>query len=534
VTTPDGAVATTSYSGNTTTITDQNGKMKVVTSDGLGHISQVAEDPKGLNMVTSYGWSAAGNMTTVTQGTQQRSFTFDPSNRLAYTIEPENGIVRYWYDNVGNVTSTQDARGVTKTYGIDDLNRVTSISYSDGTPAVAFNYDNQPAGSNTNNTRGRLLSVSNSNSTTNFTSYDAKGNVAASSQVTAGHTYNFSYTYNLTSALTSETYPDGRQVTTNYDGANRVSTLSGKLGTANTNYVTQLQYWPNGMVSTLARGNNVGLTTSITNRQQLSCAVENNTTLGWQLWAECLTWNTNNTVNWIRYNNGGAGYPQLLSFVQTFGYDNLNRLTSATDTPPTGSPTNWSRNFNYDQWGNMWVSNGTGPMSGNTPQTNVYAANNKNQDGRWAYDASGNLQTVNGNTATYNVENQITNLSNGPASESMNYDSLGERVQKAYGGTTTVYVYDIFGLAAEYNSAGTWSRDYIRSGRGQLIATENASGGVCATCYFTADHLGGTRIVTDSGANVVARHDYLPFGEEIAAGKAGRDANFGPVSDVTL
>jgi len=131
---------------------------------------------------------------------------------------------------------------------------------------VTYSYDNQPAGTNTNNTHGRLVSVSNSNSTTNFTSYDAKGNVTASSQVTGGHTYNFSYTYNLTSALTSETYPDGRKLTTNYDAANRVSTLSGKLGTT-TNYVTQSLYWPNGTLSTLARGNNVSLTTQITNRQ---------------------------------------------------------------------------------------------------------------------------------------------------------------------------------------------------------------------------------------------------------------------------
>lgn len=144
---------------------------------------------------------------------------------------------------------------------------------------------------------------------------------------------------------------------------------------------------------------------------------------------------------------------------------------------------------------------------------------------------------MNGNSATYNAENQITNLSNGPPlslSESMNYDALGERVQKVYGGATTVYVYDAFGrLASEY-VGGAWPRDYIRNGSGQLIASENSSANSCLTCYFTTDHLGGTRIVTDSGANVVARHDYLPFGEEIAAGKAGRDANFGPVSDVTL
>jgi RHS repeat-associated protein len=36
-----------------------------------------------------------------------------------------------------------------------------------------------------------------------------------------------------------------------------------------------------------------------------------------------------------------------------------------------------------------------------------------------------------------------------------------------------------------------------------------------ATSYLTTDHLGSTRLVTDADKAVIARHDYLPFGEEI-------------------
>ena len=46
--------------------------------------------------------------------------------------------------------------------------------------------------------------VANGNSTTNFTSYDAMGNVLTSNQVTGGVTYPFNYTYNLASGLTQE------------------------------------------------------------------------------------------------------------------------------------------------------------------------------------------------------------------------------------------------------------------------------------------------------------------------------------------
>jgi len=39
------------------------------------------------------------------------------------------------------------------------------------------------------------------------------------------------------------------------------------------------------------------------------------------------------------------------------------------------------------------------------------------------------------------------------------------------------------------------------------------------------DHLGNVRMLTDGSGNVVARQDYLPFGEEIPAGYAGRSAS---------
>jgi len=45
--------------------------------------------------------------------------------------------------------------------------------------------------------------------------------------------------------------------------------------------------------------------------------------------------------------------------------------------------------------------------------------------------------------------------------------------------------------------------------------------------YLHQDALGSVRVVTDENGNVVSRHDYLPFGEEIPAGSYGRDAELG-------
>jgi RHS repeat-associated protein len=48
------------------------------------------------------------------------------------------------------------------------------------------------------------------------------------------------------------------------------------------------------------------------------------------------------------------------------------------------------------------------------------------------------------------------------------------------------------------------------------------------------DHLGSVRLVTDQSAQVVARHDFVPFGQEIPAGWAGRGSQWGGSDGVGL
>src|SRR5205085_10276249 len=79
------------------------------------------------------------------------------------------------------------------------------------------------------------------------------------------------------------------------------------------------------------------------------------------------------------------------------------------------------------------------------------------------------------------------------------YDGAGRRVRKITGVNmnTTIFVYDAMGrMVAEYDTA----------------TPEPGSGG---TSYFTGDNLGTPRVITGGDGSVKARHDYLPFGEEI-------------------
>ncbi len=141
VQTADGAVATTSYSGNQVTVTDQAGKKRLLVIDGLGRTPSVTEDPGGLNYVTNYTIGVNNTLQKVTQGSQTRVFFYDSLERLTAAGNPESGTSSYTYDNVGNVSSKTDNRSITTAYSYDALNRVTGKSYSDGTPTVTYGYD---------------------------------------------------------------------------------------------------------------------------------------------------------------------------------------------------------------------------------------------------------------------------------------------------------------------------------------------------------------------------------------------------------
>lgn len=265
------------------------------------------------------------------------------------------------------------------------------------------------------NAIGHLTQVANSSSVTNYTSFDGVGDVTASNQVTLGQAFNFSYGYNLAGGLTSETYPSGRVVTTAYDGANRVSSLSGNLDGAGANYLSQFTYAPSGGTLQYQRGNNVWRQTTYNSRLQTASYIDLvNDRTGSELLNVALTWGTTNNNGNLQkavYENGGPGYPQWLTFVQNYSYDNVNRLITATDSG------GWTRNFGYDQFGNMWVTTPASQqgiaLSGNTPTNDVYTATNQVAGG--SYDLAGNQLLIGSASAVYDADNRQTSVTE-PAS----------------------------------------------------------------------------------------------------------------------
>jgi YD repeat-containing protein len=75
---PDGATTSTAYSGNYATVTDPAGKARKNTTDALGRLTEVVENPGGSPAyTTSYTYDALDNLTQVSQPGQPRNFTYD-------------------------------------------------------------------------------------------------------------------------------------------------------------------------------------------------------------------------------------------------------------------------------------------------------------------------------------------------------------------------------------------------------------------------------------------------------------------------
>ena len=524
--------ATTSYDANFTTVTDQAGKLRRSVVDALGRLVRVDEPDASNNLgttsspvqSTSYTYNVLGDLLTISQGAQTRTLTYDTLSRLRTANNPESGTLTYTYDDNGNLLTKQDARSVTTTMTYDALNRPTAKTYSDGTPRVDYFYDTQslPAGAPTFNrghAKGRLVAVTYSGgSAGTYRGYDERGLIVRQYQQTDSINYLVEAAYRLNGSIQSQTYPsvpgaaDRRTVTYTPDNAGRLASLSAAATTyAPAASVGSVTYTAPGTVSSETYGNTLVHAVNFNSRIQpseIKLGTAGNPVSVVSIAYNYGSTNNNGNVQSITYSGGG------LSYTQSFGYDSLNRLTTATEN----SGANWSQTNGYDRYGNRWISLGGGSQ-------NLYFTASNNRITGSSYDAVGNLLNDGAHSYTYNAENKISKVDNVNAYV---YDGEGQRVRK-FIGENLRFVYGLAGeLLMEFNGAtGTLTKEYIYGTSGLLATIEPTAVNSNGTRYTTSDRLGSPRVVTNSGAAVVSRHDYKPFGEELGAGVGGRTTGMG-------
>ncbi len=424
--------------------------------------------------------------------------------------------VKYQYDDNGNIISTTDAKGVSVTATYDNFNRLKLRNYSDDTPDVNFYYDGKGLGTMPNYAKGKTTKVTSSVSETLYTSFDNLGQIKSSQQITNGVTYNFlDYSYNLSGNLISQAYPSGRIVVNTLDADGDIAKVESQkdVNSALKIYANNIKYNAFGGVEQVRLGNGKFETTKYNNRLQVT-----QIGLGYSATDKGLL-KIDYDYGTETQNNGSLreqkiNYNGLLGEIkQNYVYDDLNRVQSATETFNNGTQS-WKQAFSYDRFGNRrFDAANTSTLGQNTNQNvanpTINTSDNRMSSGQgYAYDKSGNLtQDAEGKRYIYDAENHQTSYFNSgnsstTADANYQYDGNGTRIRKLVGQIETIFVYNALGqMVAEYSN--------------QLPIEKKTS-------YLTTDHLGSPRIVTDQGGQVVSRHDYMAFGDEISAGIANR------------
>lgn len=540
-----------------TTVTDQAGKLRRSITNGLGQLVRVDEpnssnqlgSVSSPNQATNYSYNTLGKMVRVEQGSQNRYFMYDSLGRTLRIRQPEQEVNTalntsgdpynnswtggFTYDNNGNMLTTTDAKGTTITSTYDALNRPLTRTYNDSpqTATVTNTYGTTaPA-------IGKLIKVSSSVSETQYSGFDVLGRLTESKQITPldGETLSTasvrtsSYQYNLSGGLIQQTYPSGRVVETDLDASGDIASVTSKKNSAAIfgTFANNFSYTAAGAISSMRLGNGKWENTKYNTRLQpieMGLGASSTDAGAWKVTYEYGELQTNGTVDATK-NSGNIGKQTLTvpgtSFVTAYRYDPLNRLTEAQEK--TGSTQNWIQTFGYDVYGNRTSFSQTIGSTTTTTTPTVNASTNRFNTGQgFTYDANGNLtqdvDAVSSHTRsfTFNGDNKQTQVKDVTNSNHVvgtyYYDGEGKRVKKVTDTETTVFVYALGRIVAEYST--------------QISSTPSVA-------YTTSDHLGSPRVITNEQSQVESRRDFMPFGEELYISVGGRSSsiNYGSSAD---
>lgn len=176
-TTYTGKITTSSYSGRTVTATETNatGRFKTQVFDAIGNLSSVTD--KGGTINNTY--NAAGDIIEAKYGTNSVTTKYDNWGRKIEFYDPSNGLYKYEYNGYGQLTHSISPKG-NKYYNYNQLGQVynqTEVS-NDGTSTnknINFEYDN----------KGRITKkygTSKGEAYSSYINYDANGRVISSGE----------------------------------------------------------------------------------------------------------------------------------------------------------------------------------------------------------------------------------------------------------------------------------------------------------------------------------------------------------------
>ena len=547
VTHGDGSAVHYGYKGRAIQTTDENGVSRIVQTDAFGRTTIVCEissnstmpgsgspaacgtDIAGTGFVTSYSYDVANHKTTITQGSQTRTFQVDSLGRNILTQEPESGSTTYSYayNSTGLVVTRQKPQAnqtntstlTTTTTQYDAADRVVSITYNDGTPAKYFAYDTQGGWAQAQaNVKGRLEKASSSiagNLAATIYSYDPSGRVAFTGQCQPSGCFNAAkdkytpYTWDYAGDLLSGGDGAGTTISYSYTPAGETTGISSSQSDAT---------HPGTLLGTVANGPNGPLSFKYGNglygvHQYDSLGrLDNGSICSGSSAAGCSGGSQLYGYSMIA---SGGRFTQVCDTVNNsctnLSYDDLNRMVGQkTIQGSTTTNSSWT----YDRYGNRWSQQTT---HGANPSVSFNTANN--QEVGFSYDAAGNMTSDGIHQYSYDAEGNVLKVDGG-STATYYYDALNQRVRSVVNGTAYEFVFNLSG-----------QRVSVWNGTSGALLEENTYWGSLpldlnlnnALHFEHQDWMGTERLNTSYNGTVEGTYASLPFGDSLSSSGSDED-----------
>ncbi|MBD5788380.1 RHS repeat-associated core domain-containing protein [Cellulosimicrobium terreum] len=469
--------------GTTTYAYDSDGNLITVTP------------PAPLGATTNT-YDSIGRLVTSTDSKGTTEYKYNARDQLTRELKSPDPvqlhITDYQYDALGNRTSVKTyipgtgfgfgTVEVKHTY--DSLNRLTQTTQSQpwwglvpGTFSDTQTYAYDKA--------GNLTSYTDKTGTTNYTYDDANqmrrlaepGGTCPSAAPVPANAGCVLFTYNTNGAETRRDLPGGARVVTAVDNAGRTTRVTATAGNNTTAADYSYSYNTSATSPTPA-----GDRTQITRRTD------------------------------------HKGLVAPAGAITTYGYDNLDRLTSATEKT-TGGATNASWTYGYDAAGNRTKANST-----------TYTYNTANQltavngtAGSLAHDGNGNLTTTHaGKNYSYNAFNQLLSLGTSFSNSNVYAGSTMDDLVMGNGGGETVRLINTpHGVAyADHRDGPGTVADWTaltRTADGDPVTQRSTHTG--DTLYIASDNLGSPIATFRPNGTLERTLTYDPYGTTRGTGQ---------------
>jgi RHS repeat-associated protein len=501
-----GAGQTTSYTyddnANVLTITDPRGYVTTQIFDPLNRKTQMTQPNAGT---TTLQYNPTDHLNAVTDPNGNKtSYVNDGFGDRIQEVSPDRGTTVYTYNIGGLLTQKVDAAGVVTNQNWDFLDRISTTSYP-GNPAenVAYTYDQGTNGI------GRLTGVADAAGTLSLV-YNSRGLVTGETRTVGQAVLATTYNYDRANRPLIIAYPSGLDVTYTRDNMGRVISVAAAYAHTHlsASVLSAITYLPFGPPTGMTYGDGASETRSYDLGYR-----ETDLAAAWGSPLQNLSYAYDPNDNVLSIADGVTPANN-----QSFGYDNINRLTAA-------SGSYGGLGYGYDLVGNR-TSQTTTIGQAVTTQTYSYAAGSNRlaqiatpgtSTQQFSYDARGNLvQQINGsttNTLAYNNANRLASFATQAHTVGTYvYNAFGQRLTKSASGDQTLYQYDRFGHLIEEDdtTAGpaTPRADYIYLGDQPVGLFFPASG----LLYYHDDRLGTPQLVTDTPQGIDWIGTYQPFG----------------------